>query len=45
LVTKNEYILEKYRDIVVTDELPFDYYMIFTGLKTDTKNVEQHQKV
>ena len=39
-----EYFLEKYRDRLVSSDLPFDYCMIFSGLKTETKTIESYKK-
>lgn len=40
---KNEYFLEKYKDDLVTEDLPFDYCMVFSWLKTETKNIELYK--
>ena len=37
-------IPEKYKETIVTSDLPIEYYMIFTWTTTDTKQVEQFKK-
>lgn len=40
---ENEYFIDKFSSNLVTSDLPMDMYMVFTWIKTDTKNIESYK--